>query len=59
VGETLHNMGELGRERKRTQEARKELDEALRIYQPLANQDPEQFSPDVTRVKKLLDELPR
>ena len=51
-------MGELGRERKRTQEARKELDEALRIYQPLANQDPEQFSPDVTRVKKLLDELP-
>jgi hypothetical protein len=41
------------------EEARKELDEALQIYQPFAKQDPERFSADVARIKKLLELLPR
>ena len=33
-----------------------ELDEALQIYEPFAKRNPERFSPDVTRVKNLLEE---
>jgi hypothetical protein len=42
----------------RPQEARKEFEEALQIYEALVKQDPERFSADVTRVEKLLAELP-
>jgi hypothetical protein len=31
----------------------------LQIYEALVKQDPEKFSADVTRVEKLLTELPR
>jgi hypothetical protein len=40
-------------------EAREEYEEALKIYEAFAKQDPEEFSSDVKRVKKLLEELPR
>jgi len=40
-------------------EARKASVEALTIYQDFAKQGSEQFLPDVTRVEKLLEELPR
>ena len=36
-----------------------EYEEALKIYEAFAKQDPEQFSPDVNRLKKLLEELPK
>ena len=39
-------------------EARQELDEALQIYEPFAKQDSQRFSADVTKVEKLLAELP-
>ncbi|MGA8657615.1 MAG: tetratricopeptide repeat protein [Chthoniobacterales bacterium] len=57
VAETLNNLGVLDRDQQRPEEARKELQEALLIYEPFANQDPERFSTDVTRLKKLLDDL--
>ena len=41
------------------EEARKEYAEALQIYQPFAKQDPQRFSADVARIKKLLELLPR
>ena len=40
-------------------EARKEYEEALKIYEAFAEQDPEQFTTDVKRLKKLLQELPK
>jgi hypothetical protein len=56
---TLSNLGVLYRDQKRMEEARKASEEALTIYQDFAKQDSEQFSPDVTRMKKLLEELTR
>jgi hypothetical protein len=41
------------------EEARKDYEEALNIYEACAKQDPEEFSSDVKRVRKLLEELPR
>jgi hypothetical protein len=41
------------------EEAGKEYEEALKIYEALAKQGPEEFSSDVKRVRKLLEELPR
>jgi len=58
LAETLHNVGNLDRDQNRTEQARKELDEALQIYEPFAKQDPEKFSSDIKRVKRLLAELP-
>ena len=40
------------------EEARKEFAEALQIYETFARQDSPRFSADVTRVEKLLAELP-
>jgi hypothetical protein len=52
-------VGALNRDQKRTREVREEYEEALKIYGDFAKRDPEQFSADVTRVKKLLEQLPR
>jgi hypothetical protein len=43
----------------RAEEARKAFEEALKIYEAYAKENPEQFSSDVKRVKKLLEELHR
>jgi tetratricopeptide (TPR) repeat protein len=59
VAMMLNNLGILDRNRNRIPAARKEYEEALKIYEALKQQDPEQFSPDVERVRKLLEELPR
>jgi len=45
--------------KKQPEQARKELDEALKIYEPFVEQDPQRFFADVTRIKKLLQEIPR
>jgi hypothetical protein len=45
--------------RHQTEEARRAFEEALKIYEAYAKQNPEQFSSDVKRVKKLLEELHR
>jgi hypothetical protein len=59
--ETLSNLAMLDWIQNRLDEARKASEEALTIYQDFAKQDFEQFSPDVTRMKKLLElkQLPR
>jgi tetratricopeptide (TPR) repeat protein len=59
VAMTLNNLGILDRVQNRTEEARKEYEEALKIYESFAKNNPEQFSAYVTRVKKLLAELPK
>ena len=56
---TLNNLGILDRDRNRIEEARKEYEEALKIYEDFAKEDPEQFTTDVQRLKKLLEELPK
>jgi hypothetical protein len=43
----------------RMAEARNEYEEALQIYESFAKNDPEQFSANVTRVKKRLANLPQ
>ena len=40
-------------------EARKDYEEALAIYEAFAQRDPELFTADVKRLKKLLKELPK
>jgi hypothetical protein len=55
----LNNLGILDRAHTRMAEAREEFEEALKIYEDLAKQDPEQFTTDVQRLKKLLEELPK
>ena len=47
------------RDQNRMAEARKEYEEALKIYEAFAKQDPEQFTSDVKRLTKLLKELPK
>jgi tetratricopeptide (TPR) repeat protein len=44
---------------KRLKDSRKDLEEALKIYEVFAEQNSEKFSRDVTRVKKLLEQLPK
>jgi tetratricopeptide (TPR) repeat protein len=56
---TLNNLGILDSAQNRMAEARKEYEEALKIYEAFAKQDPEQFTTDVKRLKKLLQELPK
>jgi NurA-like 5'-3' nuclease len=56
VAQTLNNLGILDSDQG-GMEARKEYAEALQIYETLARQDSPRFSADVTRVKKLLEEL--
>jgi hypothetical protein len=48
----------LDRGQGRLEEAREEYVEALQIYEALSKQNPERFSRDVERVKKLLADLP-
>ena len=55
----FNNLGFLNSAQNRWGEARQEAEEALKIYEAFAKQDPEEFSSDVKRVKKLLEELPR
>ena len=57
VAETFGNLAVLDRSQSRLEDARLASEEALTIYQDFAKQDSEQFSPDVTRVKKLLEEV--
>ena len=57
--DTRSNLGIPDRDQNRMEEARKDYEEALNIYEAFAKQDPEEFSSDVKRVKKLLEELPR
>jgi tetratricopeptide (TPR) repeat protein len=59
VAMTLNNLGILDSDQNRMAEARKEYEEALKIYEAFAKQDPEQFTTDVKRLKKLLQELPK
>ena len=59
VAATLNNLGILDRAQNRPEEARKAFEEALNIYKSLAKQDPDQFSPLVERMKKLLKHLPK
>ena len=40
-------------------EAHKDFEEALEIFESFAKKNPEEFSADVTRVKKLLADLPK
>ena len=56
---TLNHLGILDSDQNRMAEARKEYEEALKIYEAFAKQDPEQFTTDVKRLKKLLQELPK
>ena len=56
---TLNNLGGLDRDQGPVEEARKEYEETLQIYEALAKQDSQRFSADVTRVEKLLAELPK
>jgi hypothetical protein len=59
VAMTLNHLGILDSDQNRMAEARKEYEEALKIYEAFAKQDPEQFTTDVKRLKKLLQELPK
>ena len=59
VAMTLNNLGILDSDKNRMAEARKEYEEALKIYETFAKQHPEQFTTDVKRLKKLLQELPK
>ncbi len=59
VAMMLNNLGILDHYQNRMAEARKEYEEALKIYEAFAKQDPEQFTTDVKRLKKLLQELPK
>ena len=59
VAATLSNLGILDRAQNRPEEARKAFEEALKIYEAFAKQDPNQFSPLVERLKKLLTHLPK
>ena len=58
VAMTLNNLGVFGRDHNRMEGARKEFEEALKIYESFAKKNPERFSADVTRMKKLLANLP-
>src|SRR6266404_1409626 len=51
-----NNLGIPDRDQNRMEAARKEYEEALKIYEAFAEQDPEQFTTDVQRLKKLLKE---
>ena len=59
VALALNNLGILDNDQHQTEEARRAFEEALKIYEVYAKRDPEQFSSDVKRVKKLLEELQR
>jgi len=59
VALALNNLGILDRDQHQTKEARRAFEEALKIYETYAKQNPEQFSSDVQRVNKLLEELPK
>ena len=58
VATTLNNLAILDCNQSGLEEARKEFAETLQIYEGLAKQNPERFSRDVERVKKLLTKLP-
>jgi tetratricopeptide (TPR) repeat protein len=59
IANTLNNLGILDSDQGRMEEARKEYAEALQTYESFAQKNPERFSPDVTRTKRLLAELPK
>ena len=64
VALTLYNLGiiDSGKNRvnkTREEQVRKAFEEALNIYKSLAKHDPDQFSPLVERVKKLLKNFPK
>ena len=59
VAATLNNLGILDRARNRPAEARMAFEEAMKIYEAFAKQNPDQFSPLVERIKKLLTHLPK
>jgi tetratricopeptide (TPR) repeat protein len=57
IATTLNYLGDVDLHQGRTEEARKEFAEALHIYEGLESQNPEQFTPKATHLKKLLEEL--
>jgi len=59
VAATLINLGILDRAQNRPPDALKAFEEAMKIYEAFAKQDPDQFSPLVERIKKLLTHLPK
>ena len=58
IAATLNNLGILNRAQNRPEETRKAFEEALKIYEAFAKQDPDQFSPLIQWMKKLLKQLP-
>jgi DNA-directed RNA polymerase subunit F len=59
IAATLNNLGILNRAQNRPEEARKTFEEALKIFEAFAKQDPDQFSPLVERMTTLLKHLPK
>jgi nephrocystin-3 len=59
VALALNNLGILYSDQHQTEGAGRAFEEALKIYEAYAKQNPEQFSSDVKRVKKLLEKLHR
>lgn len=59
VAEKLDALGVLDLNEHRVEEARQEYGEALEIYDAFAKRESERFLPDVVRVRKLLEQLPR
>jgi tetratricopeptide (TPR) repeat protein len=49
VALALNNLGELDREQEQTQDARRELEEALQIRRELAQESPEAYLPDLAQ----------
>jgi len=59
VAITLNNLGIFDSDKNQMNKSRMEYEEALKIYEAFAKQDPDQFSPLVERMKKLLKHLPK
>jgi hypothetical protein len=57
IAATLNNLGILNRAENRPEETRKAFEEAMKIYDAFAKQDPDQFAPLIERMKKLLKQL--
>jgi hypothetical protein len=58
VAKVLNILAALDSEQRRMSQARMEYAEALRIYESFAHKRPEQYAPDVRRIKRLLAKIP-
>ena len=55
---TLNYLGDVDLHQGHREDARKEYMEALQVYEILAGQEPGQFTPKVTHLKQVLEQLP-